>query len=77
MGAATLKDVTRVKPFYEAPQFAQTYSRPPSLVHERPLPPLPPPAMLRRAGPLPQIDVAPALQRVRAELGQNYQLRRS
>ncbi len=35
-GAATPKEGTRVKPFYEAPQFAQTYARAPSLVQERP-----------------------------------------
>ncbi|CAL8468734.1 g8274 [Coccomyxa elongata] len=35
-GAATPKEGTRVKPFYEAPQFAQTYTRAPSLVQERP-----------------------------------------
>lgn len=35
-GAATPKEATRVKPFYEAPQFAQTYARAPSLVQERP-----------------------------------------
>ncbi len=39
-GAATPKEGTRVKPFYEAPQFAQTYARAPSLVQQRP--PLPP-----------------------------------
>ncbi|EIE22301.1 hypothetical protein COCSUDRAFT_47820 [Coccomyxa subellipsoidea C-169] len=39
-GATTPKEGTRVKPFYEAPQFAQTYARTPSLVQQRP--PLPP-----------------------------------
>lgn len=60
---------TRVKPFYEAPEFKQTYARQPSLVRERP----PLPYMHHARVPLPAGSGAvraqqSALQRIRMDL---------